>query len=60
MSRKWKLPIGARPDGEGISFRVWAPGTERVDVVVYGPDAEMNYPLQPESDGYFAGRVERL
>jgi maltooligosyltrehalose trehalohydrolase len=61
MSRRsWKLPIGARPDGEGIAFRVWAPGSERVDVVVYGPDAEMNYPLQAEAEGYFAGRVERL
>jgi maltooligosyltrehalose trehalohydrolase len=56
----WKLRIGARPDGEGVAFRVWAPGSERVDVVVYGPDAEANHPLDAEGDGYFAGRVERL
>jgi maltooligosyltrehalose trehalohydrolase len=60
MSKRWKLPIGVRPDGEGIAFRVWAPGTDRVDVVVYGPDAEMLYPLEAEGDGYFYGRVERL
>ena len=60
MSKRWKLPIGARPDGEGIAFRVWAPGSERVDVVVYGPDAEMIYPLEAEGEGYFSGRVERL
>ena len=28
-------PLGARIDGDGVEFRVWAPGHERVEVVVY-------------------------
>ena len=44
----WSLRLGARPEGDGVAFRVWAPASERVDVVVYGPDAERVEPLRPE------------
>jgi maltooligosyltrehalose trehalohydrolase len=57
MSEKWELSIGATPVADGVRFRVWAPGHQRVDVVVYGPDVETAYPLEPEEDGYFAGLV---
>jgi maltooligosyltrehalose trehalohydrolase len=49
---------GALPEGEATRFRVWAPASERVDVVVYGPDAERVVPLEPEGGGFFAARVE--
>jgi maltooligosyltrehalose trehalohydrolase len=54
----WRLSIGARPEPGGVRFRVWAPGAERVDVVLYGPDADALHRLEPEGAGYFSGRVE--
>ena len=58
--RSWHLPIGAHPESGGVHFRVWAPGSERVDVVIYGPDAEIVRPLSPERSGYFAGWLEGI
>lgn len=52
---KW---MGALPCSGGVDFRVWAPGHERVDVVLYGPDAERVHPMSPEGEGWFAARVE--
>jgi maltooligosyltrehalose trehalohydrolase len=51
-------PIGARVAEGGVEFRVWAPASEQVDVVIYGPDAERVHPLAPEGGGYFGGHVE--
>ncbi|HEX8242047.1 MAG TPA: malto-oligosyltrehalose trehalohydrolase [Longimicrobium sp.] len=53
----WRLPFGANLTERGTEFRVWAPGHQRVDVVVYGPDAEAVHPLEARSDGWFAGEV---
>jgi maltooligosyltrehalose trehalohydrolase len=58
MSRHaWRLHVGARPEGGATRFRVWAPTTRRVEVVVEGravPAAE----LTPAGDGYFEGVVD--
>src|SRR5687767_13010385 len=56
----WRLPFGANVVEGGVEFRVWAPASRTVDVVVYGPDAEAVHPLSPEEDGWFGGRVEGI
>ena len=54
----WNMTIGAHPVSEGVSFRVWAPTSSTVEVVLYGPYAERVEPLAAEGNGYFAGVVE--
>jgi maltooligosyltrehalose trehalohydrolase len=54
----WQLSIGARPTPGGVYFRVWAPSSQQVEVVVYGPDAERVHPLERDNEGYFSGLVE--
>jgi maltooligosyltrehalose trehalohydrolase len=56
----WRLPFGANVVEGGVEFRVWAPASRTVDVVVYGPDVEAVHPLTAEEDGWFAGRVEGI
>ena len=51
-ARRW--PIGAEVLGPGTSFRVWAPGKERVSVVI---DGAAEHELAAEADGYFSGAV---
>lgn len=53
----WSLPIGAEATAEGVRFRVWAPGHETVDVVIYGPAADALHRLEPEGEGYFSAVV---
>ncbi|HEX5871241.1 MAG TPA: alpha-amylase family glycosyl hydrolase, partial [Longimicrobium sp.] len=53
----WRLPFGANVVEDGVRFRVWAPASRSVDVVVYGPDAERVHPLAAEEDGWFAATV---
>ncbi|HLM67648.1 MAG TPA: alpha-amylase family glycosyl hydrolase, partial [Longimicrobium sp.] len=57
---EWRLPLGANVVEGGVEFRVWAPASERVDVIVYGPDLEAVHPLAAEADGWFRGRVEGI
>ncbi|HKP76762.1 MAG TPA: malto-oligosyltrehalose trehalohydrolase [Longimicrobiaceae bacterium] len=54
----WRLPFGANPRENGVEFRVWAPGHDTVDVVLYGPDAEAVHALAPIGHGWFSGEVE--
>lgn len=54
---EWRLPLGANVVDGGVEFRVWAPASARVDVIVYGPDAEALHPLRAEADGWFRGVV---
>ncbi len=60
MSPRSLPAAGAFPEGGGVEFRVWAPGHDRVDAVVYGPDAEAVHELTAEADGYFVGRVDGI
>ncbi len=48
-------PLGATVTEGGVRFRLWAPRSERVDVVIYGPAAERVLPLEKKADGYFEG-----
>ncbi|HEX8429832.1 MAG TPA: malto-oligosyltrehalose trehalohydrolase [Longimicrobium sp.] len=50
----YALPFGANVEGDGTRFRVWAPGHQRMDVVLYGPDAERIVEMEEEADGWFA------
>src|SRR5881296_3193307 len=51
-----RLHIGAEPIGNRRThFRVWAPTTSRVDVVIEGGPATT---LAQEQDGYFSGIVQ--
>jgi maltooligosyltrehalose trehalohydrolase len=54
---EWRLPLGANVVDGGVEFRVWAPASTRVDVIIYGPDAEAVHPLDAEADGWFRGVV---
>jgi maltooligosyltrehalose trehalohydrolase len=56
-TKGWRLPFGANVVKNGVEFRVWAPASRFVDVVIYGPDAERVHPLKAEADGYFAATV---
>jgi maltooligosyltrehalose trehalohydrolase len=47
--------LGAIPDGTGTHFRVWAPDTDRVDLVLE-PNGR-TVALDATSDGYFEGFV---
>lgn len=52
-----RLPIGAELlPSEGVSFRVWAPKCQRVEVLLH--DTTKSWPLQPEADGYHSAVVE--
>lgn len=57
-AERWELSLGARIVPGGVEFRVWAPGHERVEVVIYGPGAPALHALEPASDGYFSGVVQ--
>ena len=60
MSRRRK--IGAEiVRGEGVSFRVFAPDRERVEVVVYEGEAQSRTGLTRDAEpGYWSGLVPRL
>jgi maltooligosyltrehalose trehalohydrolase len=56
-----RLPIGAEADGDGVHFRVWAPRSRSVKVLIFD-QPEMGalraeQALESEAEGYFAGRV---
>ena len=64
--------FGARPEREGVEFRVWAPSHERVDVVItedrgqgtgdsrQTPGELVVHPLASEDNGFFVGWVEGI
>lgn len=52
-----RFPVGAEPLDRGVSFRVWAPDHDRVDVVVEEGHGAGLHPLGADGDGYFSGVV---
>ncbi len=56
--RLWRLSLGSRPEPEGVRFRVWAPGSDRVDVITF-PN-QKQYRLDATGDGYHAALVRDL
>ncbi|HEU4556662.1 MAG TPA: malto-oligosyltrehalose trehalohydrolase [Longimicrobium sp.] len=57
---RYRLPFGANVVEDGVEFRVWAPGHEAVDVVLYGPGAEEIVPLSGDAEGWFVGQAEGI
>lgn len=53
----WRLGLGAEVQEGGVRFRVWAPKSSRVDVVVEG---EGTFGLEPEGGKYFSGTVRGI
>src|SRR4051794_3794745 len=50
--------LGARPEGDGARFRVWAPKARSVEVVVERPGGEpLVAPLEGSPDGHYSGLV---
>jgi maltooligosyltrehalose trehalohydrolase len=56
--RDWRLTLGARPEPDGVRFRVWAPGAARVEVITF-PD-ETPHALVAGGNGYHVGLVPGL
>jgi maltooligosyltrehalose trehalohydrolase len=58
--RTRRLPIGAEVTPEGVHFRVWAPGCNKVEAVFEGPSGDWPVicALTAEEGGYFAGLAE--
>ena len=55
----WRLDMGAEVQAEGVFFRVWAPKSQHVEVVIEDGDAHA-FQLTAETGGYFSGLVPRL
>ncbi len=56
MATVRRLPVGAEMIGDGVDFRVWAPGHTSVEVVLENGVAESRE-LKAEVGGYFSCRV---
>src|SRR5688572_1946842 len=50
-----RLPIGAEPLSNGVSFRVWAPSRSEARLVIEGGGI---HPLTREENGYFSGLLK--
>ncbi len=55
-NKRWRLDIGARPSGDGVEFRVWAPRAKSVAVRVVGHENKP-YKMQRQEHGYFQSTV---
>ena len=56
-----RLSVGAEPQADGTHFRVWAPSSRSVAVVLSEPGGQPTsapVPLAADEDGYFQGLVE--
>ena len=49
------MHVGAQTTREGVTFRVWAPGRRRVQLVIEGRVST----LAPENEGYFSAHVRQ-
>ncbi len=47
--RPWWYPVGAQPQKDGTSFRIWADSRTRASVLMENRE----YPLKPQENGYF-------
>jgi maltooligosyltrehalose trehalohydrolase len=53
----WTLKVGAQPEYGGTRFRLWSPGSDRVEVVIDGRGDERAHALEAEGAGWFSGFV---
>jgi maltooligosyltrehalose trehalohydrolase len=52
LTPPWHMTLGAQLASDGVSFRVWAPKPERIDVVM--EDVGRNFPMEKDEGGYFS------
>ncbi len=58
MIREWRPSVGARPERDGVDFRVWAPVANVVEIVFEGTDqSRPNVPMIKSADGIFSVHV---
>jgi maltooligosyltrehalose trehalohydrolase len=50
---RWQF--GPKLGSDGVSFRLWAPGAKRVDLLLDKP-----YPLRCDEDGWFSAEIPRV
>ena len=48
--QEWQPTLGALVGPDGVTFRVWAPRPQRVDLVLHQPDGEQVVPIRREGD----------
>jgi maltooligosyltrehalose trehalohydrolase len=60
MPQVWKPSLGALVGPHGTEFRVWAPVSHRVDVVVDRPDGTTAHELARSSDGTFTTVLQNV
>jgi malto-oligosyltrehalose trehalohydrolase len=51
--RLHRMPFGVQPRANGVSFRLWAPGARRVDLMLYAKPAPRAIAMLPERGGWF-------
>lgn len=51
------MPFGAALTPEGVRFRLWAPGAERVELILGKDDRERCFPMNQAPDGWFGRTV---
>ena len=57
----WELQLGARPHGDGVDFRVWAPQRQTVEVAVYQDGQPIAvHPLARDDQGYWSGYIRGI
>ncbi|MGF1579702.1 MAG: malto-oligosyltrehalose trehalohydrolase [Gemmataceae bacterium] len=56
----WRPEFGAWLEGDKTRFRIWAPGVERLDVVIYAQeDVKEVVPLEASGDGFFTACTDK-
>jgi malto-oligosyltrehalose trehalohydrolase len=58
MKRAHAMPFGAALEEGGARFRLWAPGSREVALVLGEASARREIPMRPEPGGWHAARVE--
>jgi maltooligosyltrehalose trehalohydrolase len=53
----WRLPFGATVVEGGVSFRVWAPGAGRLEVILYEDGVQRAVAMRAEPEGWFSASV---
>ena len=49
------MPFSATQDGEGIQFRIWAPGADNAQVKIFKPQGnDLRLPMEKQDNGFFS------
>jgi maltooligosyltrehalose trehalohydrolase len=59
MKRRHDMPFGARLDGPGAHFRLWAPSASRIDLLLSAGPQAGELPMASTTDGWFEVAVAR-